>query len=77
MIICKTASDLWVTWSAMAGTFLQLNISLSDMRQDPEYEAAYQAYANHLQTCPVCSSDIRATIERVKNNPVYPVPEGI
>lgn len=71
---CDESVLLCRRWSALAGAFLQQGIGLAQMREDPEYHAAYQAYFTHQMTCPVCSAKRKALAEAVKNNPVKPVP---
>lgn len=77
MIICKESSELYIQWSSIAQAFLQLGIGLAQARQDPEYQAAYLAYFNHNQTCPICRDSLRAEMQRFAMLPVAPVPEGI
>jgi len=74
---CRESIRLSRQWSVIAGTFLQQGISMTDMRKDPDYLAAYNAYFEHQQTFPVCSARRHALAEAVKNNPVKPVPAFI
>lgn len=69
---CEESNRLCREWSAIAGTFLKMGVGLADMRQDPDYLNAYNAYFGHQMTCPVCSSRRHALAEAVKDNPVKP-----
>lgn len=72
-ITCKESVRLYESWVAVTHSFLTQGAGWADMRKNPDYQSAYQAYWHHQQECSICSADRH----RLAEFPVYPMPAEV